>query len=539
MGMPAWAMIAGAPLAVDKLIVDPIQSGYNLFKGIRDDQTAQNDKVQAKSDLAAFAKDPTYQPDYAKYSDPATAAKYGEFIKSQRQFGLEQSAAPTVDALQSFKAEGWSSDPSFTGNEWAQGLVGTMGVKTNQTNPYERKALQDFALDAQKEKTAVNAMTNQGGADRAALLQVYGEKALSPLLTDIQRTNTNDRLDATTQATAAEKQQLLANSSGFQSAIAGLTGQSTSPADLAQFAKNGGFAPMPAVEGDIRQAGAAYNATPDAINKAVDDARGTYKDTFLPNEIIKVGRTTASGQRNLLGDFKKDAVSTAPSFKVTVQNPASTDGNIALLWKQVKGGRRKLDSISARGGLRDMVAAYGETNDPGTDIAKLGANINYQQTPQNLQSRALLGGVTPLLDSVLAEGKKLNNGSVKGVNMARNYTKEQLGDPQIVSFNNLRDDVIMETERILQGGGAMSDHRVLRAWNNLNSAQSYGQMAAAVGQIKRTLAAREHALDAAPFPGGQKRAEAQQAKTPVAPSGTQARLANGKVVTSDGKGGWQ
>lgn len=201
-GMPAWAMVLGAPYAADKLIVDPIQSAYGLYKGIRDDQSAQNDKEQAKADLAAFAKDPTYQPDYSKYSDPATAAKYGEEFKQQRQFRLEQAAAPTVDKLQSFKAEGWGSDPSFSGQEWAQGLIDTMGVKTNPANPYERKALNDFALNAQNEadltRTAANVFggSTPNPADLSRFLVQGGDKATNQVksLQDLAKLNSEERI---------------------------------------------------------------------------------------------------------------------------------------------------------------------------------------------------------------------------------------------------------------------------------------------------------------------------------------------------------
>jgi len=173
---------------------------------------------------------------------------------------------------------------------------------------------------------------------------------------------------------------------------------------------------------------------------------------------------------------------------------------IDKLAKQVADGRLDPNMISKRGGLQQSVFAKLEDIAPGFDIVGANANAKYATNPSNLQSRALINGVEPLYDRLLEVGKDLNNKDLQTYNKARNWLKEKTGDPDIVAFNNLRDDVVAESERILMGSGVLSDSKYLRAVKNVNSAQSYPQLQAAVKQLRLTIKSRLEALNKAPYP---------------------------------------
>jgi hypothetical protein len=169
------------------------------------------------------------------------------------------------------------------------------------------------------------------------------------------------------------------------------------------------------------------------------------------------------------------------------------------LAKQVVEGRLDPNKISKRGGLQQTVFATIEDNYPETNLVELEANARFKNTAGNLQSRALINGVTPILESLMAAGETLHNTRFPLINKAVNFAKEQTGDADIVAFNNLRDDAVAETERILLGSGVLSDTKYIRAVGNVNSAQSYPQLKAAVAQLEFVIEARLEALDLAPF----------------------------------------
>lgn len=179
---------------------------------------------------------------------------------------------------------------------------------------------------------------------------------------------------------------------------------------------------------------------------------------------------------------------------------ASTEEDLLLAARQIVEGRLNMRDLPKRGRDRVRLFAMIEEMSPGFDIQGQIANMKYREDAANLRVRALVQGVTPLYEKILELGKKLENTNIQKYNRAINWVKEQTGDPDIVAFNNLRDDTIAETERILMGSGVLSDSKYLRALNNVNTAQSYAQLEAAIAQMKLTVETRLHALDVAPFP---------------------------------------
>ena|GEM_PF-6745298 len=188
-------------------------------------------------------------------------------------------------------------------------------------------------------------------------------------------------------------------------------------------------------------------------------------------------------------------------------------GAVFNMAKMVYEGRLNPAMISKRGGLQSKVFGMIEEMYPETNLVELQANAIYKTAAGNLQSRALIGGVQPLLNELVKKGETLNNARIQVFNKLVNSVKLQTGDPDIVAFNNLRDGVIAETERILLGSGVLSDAKYLRALENVNSSQSLSQLKAAVTQMELEIRTRLHALDDAPFQKASKFTKNKKANT--------------------------
>ena len=164
------------------------------------------------------------------------------------------------------------------------------------------------------------------------------------------------------------------------------------------------------------------------------------------------------------------------------------------------------------------IYAQQEMKTPGRKWNELGATASFERNAGVMNTKALLNTIDPLLSKLDEAGAILGNSSFPGYNKAVNYLKEQTGDPSIVGFKNLRDDVIAEVERGLLGTGVLSDSKYNRAIRNVNESQSYEQLRAATKNIRIVIKARLEALAAGP---GTKKEQ-----SPPAPS------------TSGGTGNW-
>jgi len=168
---------------------------------------------------------------------------------------------------------------------------------------------------------------------------------------------------------------------------------------------------------------------------------------------------------------------------------------------QIVQGRLDPDIVSKRQGLQSLVFSTVEKKYPGTNLTQLAANAKFTKSAGNLQSLALINGVQPLMGALLETGKALNNTSYPLFNKLLNKARLETGKPNITAFNNLRDDLIAESERILMGSGVLSDSKYLRALDNVNSAQSYPQLKAAIDNLGYVIQSRHHALLEQPYLG--------------------------------------
>ncbi len=193
---------------------------------------------------------------------------------------------------------------------------------------------------------------------------------------------------------------------------------------------------------------------------------------------------------------RRKAYERAIEKETTNSNPETE----LVLAQRIVDGKLDFNTLSRRGGQKGRIAAIIAEIAPDFNLIDAQANIKYKTDPGNLKSIALIAGIEPLFEELKGKAKVLNNSLIPIFNKGVNYYKLQKGDAKIVAFNNLRDDVIAETERVLLGTGVLSDSKYLRALHNLNSAQSPPQMAAAIEQMELVVEKREEALRTEPYP---------------------------------------
>ena len=131
----SWSDIGDIALAI------AFPEGYNALNRYRQGQ----DLATYQADASRLQADPTYIPRYDAYRSPESGIKAMNLLQ-------QQAAAPLQNKLEEYKAQGWSSDPSFTGKEWAEGLLSLDGIKPDMNNPNVLAAVNGFAGQAQKEK---------------------------------------------------------------------------------------------------------------------------------------------------------------------------------------------------------------------------------------------------------------------------------------------------------------------------------------------------------------------------------------------------
>jgi hypothetical protein len=88
-----------------------------------------------------------------------------------------------------------------------------------------------------------------------------------------------------------------------------------------------------------------------------------------------------------------------------------------------------------------------EMMNPGRAWNQLSAAATYERSVGATNTKTLLNTVTPMLDNLDQAGKALGNSNIPGVNRIVNWAKEASGQPEIVEFNNLRDQTIAAWNR--------------------------------------------------------------------------------------------
>jgi hypothetical protein len=225
----------------------------------------------------------------------------------------------------------------------------------------------------------------------------------------------------------------------------------------------------------------------DAAKQKITEDAANLRNTNTVNGSIQVARIGAEGRKSNGGGG-------ANIYNLTPEE------NAALNDALVNGlDPYQINSRTAR------IYAQQELINPGRKWNELGAQAKFERGTGTMASKALINSVTPLFDNLLSAGKELGNSNIQFVNKVINFLKEGAGNSDITQFNNQRDDIVAEVERGLLGTGVLSDTKYIRAIKNINSAQSYPQLEAAVRATKLVLNARLHALKQGPNPDAAKK----------------------------------
>jgi len=209
--------------------------------------------------------------------------------------------------------------------------------------------------------------------------------------------------------------------------------------------------------------------------------------------------------------------------KLTLDSNPSVE---LVLAQRIVDGKLDFNKLSRRGGQKGRIAAVIAEIAPDFSLIDAEANIKYKTDASNLRTIALIAGINPLFKNLSGKAKELENGIIPIFNKGVNFYKLQTGEEKIVAFNNLRDDIIAEVERVMMGSSVLSDSKYNRALHNLNSAQSPKQMGAAIQQMMMVVEKREEALKSEPYPQKRKGEPAVTATNPV--TGEQIFLRDGK-----------
>jgi hypothetical protein len=166
MGMPGWAMALGAPLAVDKLVVDPIEGAYKLYKGIRDDQADRNDKAEGVRLLQQVQNDPNSPIDLSRFSDPNSAAVVADKLLKMRDVGQKTAAAPVLSMFgkdyRNAVGTGDFTDPDSLAVLRQQGVDAP--TPEDMQNPYVRQGVDALGEQGQRAADAEGALSGKGSS---------------------------------------------------------------------------------------------------------------------------------------------------------------------------------------------------------------------------------------------------------------------------------------------------------------------------------------------------------------------------------------
>lgn len=176
-----------------------------------------------------------------------------------------------------------------------------------------------------------------------------------------------------------------------------------------------------------------------------------------------------------------------------------TQEDIDSLADKVIRGELAPSDLGKRGGIQVALASAVERKSPGFSLIDAEANSKYRRMSQTLQSIGLSVAVVPLFSELRERAIDLNNTNIPLWNKIKNATQEQLGRPEIVEFNQLRDDLVSESQRLMTGASVSSQARYDRAVENLKSSLNYKQLNASLSALEDVIAANLEARRTKPF----------------------------------------
>lgn len=185
---------------------------------------------------------------------------------------------------------------------------------------------------------------------------------------------------------------------------------------------------------------------------------------------------------------------------------------------------------------------------PGTDLNRISGDLGVARNKDVVMRAGIAEMIPGLLQNVATAGKALNYSDAQFVGVADQWLKGQSNDPKLAEYMSARNDLLLTLGQVMRGN-AMTDmaqkleEQAARPTMSPTAIDGWlkGQMSSVDPRLKMyrallsgagVMTADQH--KAGLQPGG---ASGGGVSPQVAPAGTQANH-GGKIITSDGKGGW-
>lgn len=467
-------------------------------------------------------------------------------FKKEKLGELQQKAAfPVEQKLSDFAAQGWTSDPSFTGKEWTEGLLQTTAAPGEAApdvrNPYIAKAISDFAGQAQKEKQYAGLLQEAG-----APVQQAGELsrfAMSPAILPHLKT-LEAAQGAFTRVPDTETPALRDFATGLTTAYA----EAESTGD---FLKKGGELLSKTQADPVKAAAMLENFSKQKITETKERPEGA------PHVIEK-----HIGRGGLVQKFQYDPKAPGTDkFTLPIGAPYKPTAQQALEIRQTQNAMppehaTALDTAIAQGRLdpykvnsrnRQDLARLAYTN-PGVDINTLAAQAGIARNKDVIMKAGVAEMIPDLLRKTAQAGKDLGYSDAAFIGAVQKWKNGQLNNPKLTKYMTLRNDQLLTIGGVMRSNG-MTDMaqrleeeamkptlspRALDGWLE-------GQLESIDPRLNfyRSLTGRNKAIPRAKYEPGKGFTDKKADNRPIAPAGTKVPKRGGGFYTSDGKGGWK
>lgn len=458
-------------------------------------------------------------------------------MQKARKEDLQQKAAvPVISQLADYKNQGWSSDPSFTGKEWTEGLLNTPAFNAPGTpapdmkNPNILAAVTGFAGEAQRESSYAEQLQRGGASvqDAGSISRFALEPKVLEHLTALEKAPDAflpAQLDPKTVAASEETKR---NQSFLENAYSPIvTGQETQAGAMN-------------VLGEIAS---EYRPSPAVLDKASNDILGKL---FKP----------AKDKDATINDYNKFFSGFA--FKHPELSGGALDAAATAEWHKMK-----MDEMVVMGSSRQLpfMPIPGAFDSNGTPIIlnKKGGIVSAAVNPQginvgdakadqkNVENLVKITGVlrsneieaNKNFDQLTGLYKKLGNGTLPVLNNVANRIRDGLGAPEPGTAEGVAYEALTQYGRVVNkstsAAGATDTARKevneLLKVLKVNPAQFESKVAQYRKTMRNAMESQDEAIAQARRGGS--------GNKPIAPAGTQVPKRGGGFYTSDGKGGWQ
>lgn len=394
-------------------------------------------------------------------------------------------------------------------------------------NPYTQGILQQFATDNLNQADMYAAVDGDRRAQaRLAMDGKLPQQFHQVMQGEVQRSEADKKLNDIEQNKAVSNDLL-----GFQQSIASINGGTTRSEAVGPYADpneafktvpvendpngrtfvrtdTGNLMPFEEVTARVQQAYADNPSVPrEVVKNVLDDFRLQYESSGRTTT-GQVGRTTFQKFDPALGKptITKEDVQPAPA-RITVNNGSNgTDSQIESWVKQIRAGNATLNDVPARGSVRNRVVDYLTLNHPDANLTELKAGKKWTESIAAGTTLSLIDATKGILTDMKESYKSLGRTGIPAANWLQDKYQEYTGSEARADFMSLKNYGVQEVEKTLSGSGAMSDHRIKLAFDNLKNSSTGPQFATAVKGLEKVLAERDKATRTGPFPN---------AKTPI------------------------